>query len=248
MKKLFFISLTILSTFTVAATDYDQLQAKASRFYQYKEWPSALAMYQLMIDSRPSIPSNYCHAIVAAGLSDNKDAQITYLRKSMDVGIPLDSIYNGVQSLAFAQGQAPVYENFLDNVSTNFPWLERNILGRLIDYYCWRNDADAMIAGARKMLRAIPDDIKFLTVLADGYFMNNMTTDGINVYRNILALDPDNYHALLVLGNYYADIIATNRFDNESPVLARQYLSRAYAIAPTPYIRARLVSLPKSHK
>ncbi len=248
MKRLLIIALTILSVMPMMATDYEQLQSKASRFYHYKEWPSALALYQIMIDRKPSVPSNYYHAIVSAGMLDSQADQINCLRRSMDAGVALDSIYNGVQALAFAQGEARLYENFLDNVAKNFPWLERNILGRLIDYYCWRNDADGMIICARKMLRVTPDNIKFLTVLADGYFMNGMTDEGTIVYRNILALDPDNYHALLVLGNYYTDLISQNRFDTESPVLAHQYLSRAYAIKPTPYVKARLAALQPSSK
>lgn len=243
MNRLVLLLLLSLSTLSLAANDYNQLEIKAARFYHYKEWPSALAMYQLMVHQRPEVAANYSHAIVAAGLCDNEAEQMRFLKQSMSAGIALDSIYNGVQTLAFEQGNAALYEEFLNAAAKSFPWLERNLDARLADYYCWRNDADGMIIYARKMLSITPENVNYLTVLADGLFMNGIVDEGIKVYRNILALDPDNYHSLLVLGNYYADLIPQNRSDAEAPVLARQYLSRAYAIKPTPYVKARIASL-----
>lgn len=221
-------------------TDYATLQVKAGRFYHYREWSSALAMYKLMLDQRPDVADTYTHAIIAASLASQPDGPGALFRKSIDAHIPLDSIYEGVRRLAFEQGNASIYENFLKKIAIEYPWMSRNIDSRLLDYYTWQRNGEGMVEYAGRILRGIPDNTKFLTALADGYFNQGDDRRAVEVYNRIVTLDPMNYHALLVLGNYYLDLSTQERSNDEARVLARQYLERANAINPSPYVTARL--------
>ncbi|MCM1450365.1 MAG: hypothetical protein NC082_08480 [Clostridiales bacterium] len=247
MKSIRYILMPLLLltlTFTAgASTDYATLQVKAGRFYHYKEWSSALAMYKLMLDQRPDIADTYTHAIIAASL-DKKPYEITMLfKQSIDAHIPLDSIYNGVQRLAFEQGDAILYEDFLKGIAQEYPWMTRNIDSRLLDYYTWRRNGEGMVEYAHRMLRGIPDNTQFLTALADGYFTMGREKEAVEVYNRIVALDPLNYHALLVLGNYYIELSRQERSNEEAHVLAVQFLERANSLRPTPYVTSLINTL-----
>ena len=54
----------------------------------------------------------------------------------------------------------------------------------------------------------------------------------VEQWQAVLEISPDDYTTLLYLGNYYAD---TGDMDK-----ARQYLSKAYGLRPTPYVKERL--------
>lgn len=237
-RSIAYISLLLFTAFGLSATDYETLRVKAGRFYRYEEWSSALAMYKLMLDRRPDVADTYSHAIVAASMDtvNHPDEPALLLRQSMNALVPLDSVYDGVQRLAFEQGNAGLYERFLEDVGNRYSWLRRNIDGRLLAYYTWRRNADGMVEYALRMLQGMPGNIEYLTALADGYFGLGENRLAVDIYNRILALDPDNYHALLVLGNYYDNASRQNRFDQEASVLARQYLTRANNLRATPYV------------
>lgn len=247
MKKAGHIFLTIALSASVSlsafAVDYNSLSVKASRFYQYDEWASALAMYQLMLDKRPDDADTYCHAIVAASMEKMQDEPMRLLEQSLNARVPLDSIYNGVRRLAFEQGDAQLYVQFLENVGKRFPWMQRNIDARLLEYYTWRRDGRGMVEYAGRMLQGMPDNINFLTSLADGYFALGLDREAVDAYTKVIALNPHNYHALLVLGNYYENVSRQDRFNDEARVLSRQYLERAQAIHPTPHVATLLAGL-----
>lgn len=244
MKALHHIILTAVVALTavlpVGATEYNSLAVKAGRFYSYDEWASALAMYRLMLDARPDVADTYCHAIVAASMDSLPDEPTRLLGMALNARVPLDSIYNGVQRLAFEQGDASLYERFLEDVGQRYPWMRRNINARLLEYYTWRRDGHGMVEYALRMLDGMPDNIHFLTALADGYFALGQDREAVDAYNKVVAIAPSNYHALLVLGNYYYNRSRQDRFDEESRVLARQYLERAQALHPTPHVAALL--------
>ena len=237
------LAIALLMPLLAHATGYESLQVKAGRFYHYGEWPSALAMYQLMLDARPNEPSTYCHAIVAAELSDQRNEAVRLLGQSLEARVPLDSVFNGVRVLAFEQGDAVLYERFLEDTAERYPWMRRNIDARFLDYYTWRRDGQGMVEYATRMLSGLPDNVGYLTALADGYFTLGQDRHAVETYDKIIALDPSNYHALLVLGNYYYDMRQQNRFDDAALELARQYLSRADTLRPTPYVTTLLSTL-----
>jgi len=242
MRKIVIFIVLLVTALRVFATEYEALSVKAGRFYAYREWASALAMYQLMLDQRPDVADTYCHAIVASSMEGMTDESVRLLSQSMNAHVPLDSIYDGVQRLAFELGNALLYENFLESVGERYPWMRRNIDGRMLDYYVWRRDGRGMVEYAGRMLEGMPDNIRFLTVLADGYFALGRNRDAVDTYSKIIALDPDNYHALLVLGNYYDNVGRQDRFNEEARLLAVMYLTRADALKSTPYVTSRISS------
>lgn len=238
------IAVTLLLPAAAAqATGYEALEAKAARFYRYQEWPSALAMYQLMLDARPDVASTYCHAIIAAASGGENSETVRLLGQSLEAHVPLDSIYDGVRRLAFEQGDAGLYEHFLEDVAEAYPWMKRNIDARFLDYYTWRRDGEGMVEYAGRMLRGMPDNVAYLTALADGYFTLGRDNEAVATYNEIVALDPSNYHALLVLGNYYYNRSRQDSPDDGALELARQYLGRADKLRPTPYVTSLLESL-----
>lgn len=244
MKRLFTsIAAVLITIAALAADDYARYAKRATLFYDNQEWASASAMYNQMIALRPSVGSNYSRAIVTAVLEGNRPRQQELLQESMRAHVPLDTVFTGVRQLSFQLGEAWIYEQFLEDVSATIPWMKRNIDARLLDYYRWRRNGEGMVEYATRMLTGLPDDLHYLTALADGYFLLGNDREAIDTYRRIIALDPDDYHALLVLGNYYGQQSRLNRFDKESPLLARQYLGRAQRLRPTPYVATLLNKL-----
>lgn len=245
MKAVRYILLIVLTSLATQsqAMDYKTLATKAERFYSYGEWTSALAMYQLMLDHDPHTPQVYARAITAAGLDGDPAEQERLLQQSIKALVPLDSVFEGVRKYAFEQGNAPLYEDFLKTTAQRIPWLKRSIDSRLLDYYAWRRNGAGMVEYAHTMLAGMPDDIGFLTMLADGLFTIGEERKAIETYERIVTLAPDNYHALLVLGNYYAALSGQRRSDTVAVTLARQFLNRAQAIKSSPYVAALLRTL-----
>ena len=242
VKKPILTIILMLMASAALATDYATLQVKAERFYRYEEWASALAMYKLMLDRQPDVADTYSHAIVAASMDSLTDEPALLLRQSMDSRVPLDSIYDGVRRLAFQQGNALLYERFLEDIGNRYSWMRRNIDGRLLAYYTWRRDAAGMVEYAGRMLEGMPGNIGFLTALADGYFGLGDNRRAVDTYNHILALDPENYHALLVLCNYYNNVSREDRFNQEARILADQYLTLANTLHATPYVTGILAA------
>jgi tetratricopeptide (TPR) repeat protein len=212
-----------------ATRDYDQIAAKASRFFKYQEWANAAAMYELMIEDSAKVCSTYGHAIVVAAMRRMPDYEISLLERAQQNLIPVDSVFNAVQNVSFGLGQSSLYENFLLLVKDRQPWMKRNIEKQLLNYYVFRRNAPQMIRYSEIMLSGAPENVNYLTSLAQGYMLNGDEEAGIAKYKDILALYPDDYNTLLTLGNYYA--IKNARQE------ALPYLQRADSISPTPYVK-----------
>lgn len=45
---------------------YEATAVKAGRFFKYREWANAAAMYELMLEEQPKVCDTYAHAIVTA--------------------------------------------------------------------------------------------------------------------------------------------------------------------------------------
>lgn len=272
MKYTVKILLCFILTFCIslqisASTDYSVLETKASRFYKNKEWASSLAMYELMISQNPVVVNNYAKAIVLSGLLKKPDMQMAFLEHTQQKGLPLDSIFNMIQRDAFETGHPYVYESFLKLVKTKQPWLARNINIQLLKYYKYRNDADNMIDICDQLLKSTPDDIGYLTDMAEAYALKGELQESMNWYNKILGIDKNNYNSLLTLGNYYnivlrdelkkdnisldslqpSAIISLSKMTGEekneiknTADIATEYLLQAYKVKPTPYVAVTL--------
>lgn len=238
MRKTYcIIFLAVAIVHSISAADYNTIATRAARFFSYKEWASAGAMYTLMIDSRPEVSSTYGHAIVAAGMLDKEDEQIDLTHRAMRAQVPVDSIFKSVEQVSFSLGQTSLYERYLLLVQEREQWLVRVIDGYLLRYYTYRNDGSGMVIYARKMLTGLPDDEQFLYTLAQGNLLVGNMEEAIATYERIVEVYPQSYEALLYLGNYYAECNATKAID---------YLHRAQAIRRTPVVDAKLAELTKA--
>ncbi len=226
-------------TFTAwSVNPYPQLQEKAQRAFDHSEWASAAALLDLMLEEKPTIADTYGQAIVANAMRNDIASEMRLMQKALDNYIPFDSVFSRVRQWSFSLGKTHLLEQFLKETRTNYPWMQRTINGYLLKYYTFRRNGQEMVIYSNTMLSGAPDNIEFLTSLADGYMLLGMENNGIETYQKILHNDPENLNALLSLGNLYAD-----RPDKESRTLAKQYLERAYALRATPYVAARIVKL-----
>ncbi len=223
----------------VYATDYATLATRAARFFDQREWASASAMYDLMIDRRPSECGTYGYAIVSAGMRGDTLSQMSLMDRSMDGRVPLDSLCGAVEKVSFSIGESQLYERFLVGVKKRHPWLSRGIDNYLLEYYVFRNDALQMIAYSRSMLKGMPEDLRFLTILADGLMLNGQEAEAVDAYQEILRLHSDDYNALLQLGNYF-HITAQTVTERE---MALGYFERAQKVKPTPFVENAIKSL-----
>ncbi len=241
-KSLIPLTIALAVAFQAAATSYDTLRLKASRFFDQREWPSAQAMLELMLDQRPDQANTYGQAIVAAAMNTDSVAQISLMRRSMLNYVPFDSTFAQVKAVSFSLGLTDLYERFLLMVKDNEPWLSRTIDAYLLDYYTFRRDPELMIRYAQVMLQGMPSDTSFLAILAQGYMLSGDTHRAMETYRRILDIDPANYDALLQIGNQAYISWNTDRSD-PSRLTAIDALSRAYALKPTPYVAKTLSDL-----
>ena len=221
-----------------AVNPYPTLKAKAERFFDHQEWASASAMFDLMLEEHPDVPGTYGQAIVANGMLGESAGQNRLMTMALDNHIPFDSVFSNVKEWSFHIGQPVLFEEFLKNTRTAHPWMRRTIDGQLLKYYAFRRNGTEMIAYSNIMLAGAPDNIEFLTLLVEGYMLTGDNAKGLDTYRRILALDPDNYNALLVIGNWYAQHPANG--GNGLP-----YLQRADSIRPTPYVTALIGKLQR---
>lgn len=78
----------------------------------------------------------------------------------------------------------------------------------------------------------MPDNIKFLTCLANGLMQNGQDSEAIDTYQRIININSNDYNALLQLANYF-HLTATT---DESRMTALNYFEQAQKIKSTPYI------------
>lgn len=222
--------------------DYNKISLKAQRFYNQKEWASALAMYQLMLEEKPEQSDIYGKAIVAASEVRDSAEVLRLTDEALKYHIPFDSIFERVRIETFALGLTDLYEKYLIGIGDNYAWMKRAIDGYLTEYYVFRKDGRKIIEYSKIMLEGIPDSEKYLLILAQGYLLTDQTNKALETYKYLLGCAPDNFTALLYLGNYYFDIYKSES-TQESYELAKKYLGKAYSVKPTPYVGARIKEL-----
>lgn len=227
------------------AADYGAVAEKARRFFHYREWASASAMYDLMLDERPAVAETYPYAIVAASMRADTAGEMRLLEQAMNHSIPFDSVMSGVKRVALASGNVETYEHFLLNAQRSFPWLGRAIDRFLLDYYTSRSDGANMVSYSRLLLHGLPDNEGFLGTLARGQMLEGHIDSAMLTYRHILSLYPDNYEALLATGNHAAMLIPQTQAAGRDSLrrTAREALQHAYTLKPTPYIARLLKNL-----
>lgn len=227
------------------ANSYNILAKKERMFYNAREWPGASAMLTLMIEQRPTSPGLYGRAIVAQSLMNDTTGAVSLLDLAMKNKVPFDSVFSNVKTESFALGRSDLYENFLIRVKSTHPWLLRTIDSYLLDYYCFRRDGAKMVEFSNIMLKGLPDNTDFLSILAEGYLLKGEIEKAMLTFRQVLYYNPSDYSATLYLANYYFDRWQKTTSDSDRHQ-ALAFLNQAYELKPTPFIRSRLDTIGKS--
>lgn len=222
----------------VGANTYERLSERAARSFDWKEWSSAAAMYELMLKERPGEADTYVSAIVARQMIPDSAAAVDLVERAMSHDLGLEKILDGVRKLDFAIGQGDRYGQFLLQLRHAMPWMSRGLDHQLLNYYLFRDDGPMIVEYAKIMLAGLPESTTYLAALARGYMLQGNTEEASAAWKKIIDIQPDNYDALLWLGNYMNLAGERDR--------AREYLSRAMALRPTPAVKAILESLNQS--
>jgi tetratricopeptide (TPR) repeat protein len=220
------------SLFAQNTDDYQRTATKANRFFENREWLNANAMYWLMLDQRPREVSTYSHAIVSNIMAGDTVSMATLLEQSMTNNVPFDSLLFSVQNVSMQVGSSDLYEKVLLTSRQHFNWLARGIDAYLLKYYDFRNNGPKIIEYAKIMLNGMPESIEFKRLLARGYSLNNEMELAAQTWKSILQINPYEYDTLVDLGNYY-EVIGQH-------ATACSFLTRAYAIRKTPYLKSLL--------
>lgn len=235
MKHLFFIILLWLpALMATAQAGYDVTAGRAARSFEWKEWNSAAAMYELMLRERPDSLSSYTRAVAANQMLGNDEQAIDLVERAMAHGIGLSELLEQVRLTDFALGDGDRYGALLHRLTEAMPWMRRALDNELLRYYCFRDDGPNIVRYAKVMLAGLPESTEYLSLLARGYMLQGLDAEAADTWRKILAIDPDNYDTLLYLGNY----CRMQGNDIEAEALLR----RAAAIRRTPYLESLLNS------
>lgn len=243
MERMLIILAILLTGVSAGAADYASIARKAERFYAEKEWASAAAMYELMLDQRPSSATTYGRAIVTASMLERPDSEMLLMEQSLKHRVSIDSVFSAVESQSYALGRADIYERFLLLVKERQPWMTRSVDAYLLHFYTFRRTPDKMIEMAQSMLKGMPENVRFLSLLAGGYMYKGDMELALATYLKILDIDPDNYEALLELGNYHLLRFYADRSGTDHRLQALKYLKAASAIRRTPYVDNALMEL-----
>lgn len=231
----------VLTASAVSAPQYapdNSTSARADRFFSYREWINAGALYTMLLGEDPTNTLYCSRAIVSAGMLGDTIQQTTLTTAALDAQIPVDSLFTAVERTSFSVGQTSLYEEYLMRTKRAEPWLSRIIDGYLMRYYAYRRNPRGMIDYSLIMLQGNPESEPFLYTLAQGYLINGQTDRAIETYRHIVELNPEALEAILYLANYYyLDDSAHN------PSEALVYFRQAARLQPTPYIESAIKQL-----
>ncbi|MDO4319903.1 MAG: hypothetical protein Q4C34_04940 [Bacteroidales bacterium] len=218
---------------TVSGADRYALTAeRATRAYDSREWSSAAALYELMLDMRPDSSDIYARAIVANIQVPDTAATVDLMERAMSHGLGLADVLTEVRTQSFAIGRGDSYGDYLLQLRAAMPWMSRALDHELLEYYTFRNDGPMTVRYARIMLAGLPESAEYRAVLARGYLLSGDDRQAVATWQAMLQTDHDDYTALLNLGNYHAVM-----GDNTE---AAEYLRRAQRLHPTPYVEATL--------
>ena len=243
--KVIFVVLSVLfcNFYGESQTKYEVLAKKAERFYEYKEWESAAAMYELLLMQRSDDVNVYSRAITVNGILGKKDEQLSIIEKSQKNGIAMSAIFDGVRSCSYAKGYPAVYESLLLMIKERQPWLRHSINGKLATFYRQRNNAPKMVEYADSLLATRHDDLDALTTKGLGLtYMDNYPA-AISVWKEMIEIDSTKVEPYLQIGVYLFGKVKEGKATPQEFSDAEKYLSKAYQLKPTPKLKDILSKL-----
>lgn len=241
MTRFCIIILALCACFTASAdATYEQVQVKAQRLFDQDDWIPAGALYTFMMHERPEVTDNYGRAVIAAYAASDTIRPMEILNAALSAHVPLDSVLAKVETYAMVKSRANLYQRFMLQASREYPWLERPIEPYLLRYFTSRRNGPEMIHYAQILLRGVPENVGFLSILADGYMLDDQYDKAVETWQSIIEFHPDNYQALINLATYYNQ---AGHLDQALP-----YFQRAAALRPTPYIEQEIRKIEQKAK
>lgn len=236
-KILLVASVIVIGLNAYAQTDYERVEAKSKRFFENKEWASAIAMYILMLEQQPKAADTYAHAAVAYTMTGDTINAVELVPRSMAYAVPLDSLLENVRRVSFSIGRGDLYEDYLHEIKSTYPWLSRVADNYLMKYYAFRQNGPELIRYARVMLSGLPDSREFLRMLAHGLLLTGDTRGAIGAWLKVTDIYPDDYDTTLDLANCYAAL--------GDKTEALSWMKRALDLRSTPYVLSQIQKLSK---
>ena len=221
-----------------AAAEEDALQTRAERAYRASDWASAQALYGVVCSRQPDNFRAAARAITAGLMRGDTASVEPLVEQTLSAVVPLDSLMNAFESEARGLGRADVYVATLHRLVDSLPYMRRPFNARLLNYYCFRQDADRIIEYSQLLLSGLPDTSRYLNPLAWGYALKGDMEQAIATWLRSINADPDNFEALVAAGNALAE---TN------PEQALAFLLRANDINPSPYLNQTIHRLLSSN-
>ncbi len=237
---LLLLTALLFSAGATAAQPDNSMASRADRFFHYREWVSATALYGVLLDKTPADTRLYGRAIVSAGMTGDTLRQVQFTDMALKAHVAVDSLFSSVERTSFSVGQTSLYENYLLTTRQHEPWLARIIDSYLMHYYTYRRYPDGMIAYSRLMLEGNPESLPLLYTLAQGLLLKGDTESALSTYRKIAELNPESLEALLYLANYYDQYSQSDRTAAQE---ALTFFNAAARIEPTPYIQSAITRL-----
>lgn len=243
IKALFLALSALVTTFASfanddTATDYQRLENKAKRFFDYREWASANAMYLLMLEQNPRDTQTYAHAVVAEMMTGDTIQALDMATRCMNYEIAPADFLSDIRNVSFSIGNGRLYEEYLLKIKKTYPWYTRIADNFLMQYYGFRQNGPELIKYADTMLQGLPDDRDFLRMLARGQLLDGNTRAALDTWEKTIRLYPDDYDTTLDLANTF------DALDNRAEAL--KWMERAFQLRPTPYVRQRIETLKKN--
>lgn len=235
MRRLLPLLLLIVLTAAAPADRYLSVSERAGRSFEWHEWNSAAALYEQLLDMRPDSSRVYSRTIVAYELSGDTAAGPVLVERAMAHGIGFASLIADVRATSFSVGAGDNYAAFLLRLQHEMPWMARAIDHQLLDYYTFRRDGAMMVKYSQVMLAGLPASVEYLSLLAEGYLLDDQGELAAATWKKILGIAPDDYSALLNLGIY-------SKLHGDA-AQATDCLQKAYVIHPTPYVEVLLKEL-----
>lgn len=174
-------------------------------------------------------PDNYWYRVLYAH-SLQRNGNLNGAIKQYQILIEKDG---GNPDLYFDLGGMQLYaEKYKDAIET-FNTLE-NIVGITEELsvqkekiYIKLGDVDKAAEEIKKLITAFPDELRYQGMLADLYVANNMEEKALEIYQNILKIDPNNPYANLSLHDYYKKL---NKDEEAFESLKKAFASEALDI------------------
>ncbi len=183
---------------------YQTALRKANDHFANEEWQEAIALYDLLLERRPSRVKTYVDAVVSSAMLNDSSLVMQYVIRSEKQGLSLDSLFSGVDVCSRAVGHSAIYEQVLLLVKREQPWFTRVVNNYLLGYYAFRHDAPKMVVIADELLAVMPNHIDYLKVKAEALLLMGAHEKVVEVQQSILQIDSLNFDANLFMGSYYA--------------------------------------------